>query len=45
MSPRIQPIRAKHSGKVLDVRDVSPANGARIQQYDWLGGNNQRWNL
>jgi hypothetical protein len=38
-------IRAKHSGKVLDVEGVSMANGADIQQYDWLGGDNQRWEV
>ena len=36
-------VTAKHSGKVLDVRGVSTANGAQIQQWDYLGGDNQRW--
>jgi hypothetical protein len=44
MNPR-QTIRAKHSGKVLDVEGVSTANGAKIQQWDYLGGNNQEWKL
>jgi hypothetical protein len=39
----LRTIRAKHSGKVLDVEGVSTTNGADIQQYDWLGGDNQRW--
>jgi hypothetical protein len=37
------PIRAKHSGKVLDVAGISTANGAQLQQWDYLGGNNQKW--
>ena len=39
------PIRAKHSGKVLDVAGISMANGADIQQWDYLGGTNQKWTL
>jgi hypothetical protein len=39
------PIRAKHSGKVLDVAGISMANGAQIQQWDYLGGDNQKWRL
>jgi subtilisin family serine protease len=39
------PIRAKHSGKVLDVAGISMANGARLQQWDYLDGNNQKWTL
>ncbi|MEH0153304.1 carbohydrate-binding protein [Limibacter armeniacum] len=31
------------SGKSLDVQDVSTANGARIQQWDWSSGQNQQW--
>jgi fibronectin type 3 domain-containing protein len=31
--------------KSLDVADVSTANGARIQQWDYTGGNNQRWRI
>jgi hypothetical protein len=42
----VKPDKIKeHSGKVLDVDGVSTANGADIQQYDWLGGDNQRWKL
>src|SRR4051794_18651250 len=31
------------SGKVLDVPGFSTRDGARIQQYTWNNGNNQRW--
>ena len=31
------------SGKVLDVTGGSKANGAPIQQYDFLNGSNQQW--
>lgn len=31
------------SGKALDVKDNSTANGARIQQWDYSGGLNQQW--
>ncbi|MDZ5446188.1 RICIN domain-containing protein [Micromonospora sp. 4G57] len=33
-------LTAKHSGKVLDVKDVNGSNGALIQQWDWWGGAN-----
>ena len=33
----------EHSGKVLDVSDVSQANGALVHQWDWVDGPNQRW--
>jgi hypothetical protein len=39
------PIRAKHSNKVLDVTGISTANGARIQQYNYLGGDNQLFRI
>ncbi|WP_189082361.1 RICIN domain-containing protein, partial [Mangrovihabitans endophyticus] len=32
-------------GKALDVRDVSTANGAAIQQWDYTGGTNQQWQV
>jgi len=38
-------IVAKHSGKVLDVTDASTANGAKVQQWEYAGGNNQKWYL
>lgn len=38
-------ICAKHSGKCLDIRGgvTSRANGAAVQQYDYLGNDNQQW--
>jgi Ricin-type beta-trefoil lectin domain-like/Secretion system C-terminal sorting domain len=39
----IYKIEAKHSGKSLDVLNVSTANGANVQQYGYGGGNNQKW--
>lgn len=36
---------ASHSGKVLDVLANSMDNLAPIVQFDWHGGNNQRWLL
>jgi beta-glucosidase len=38
-------IVAQHSGKVLDVDGASMGNGAPIQQYDYLGGDNQLFRL
>ncbi len=49
---RIQNIGASHfkiisvaSGKVLDVSDASKEVGAKILQYDWNDGYNQKWHL
>ncbi|MDI1465156.1 RICIN domain-containing protein [Catellatospora sp. KI3] len=36
---------ARHSGKCLDVRDVSTANGARLQQWTCTGGPAQSFRL
>ncbi|MER5832867.1 RICIN domain-containing protein [Streptomyces sp. NPDC002130] len=41
----VTPLFAKHSGKVLDVSGISPDNGAPVIQWDWWGGDNQRWRL
>lgn len=38
-------ITSKHSGKCLDASGWSRENGARIIQWDWHGGANQRWQL
>jgi hypothetical protein len=41
-------ITAKSSGKCLDVTGGSNAvadNGARLQQWDYLGGDNQKWRV
>ena len=40
---RFYRIRAKHSGKVLDVTGGSRENGARVIQWDQTGGANQLW--
>ena len=40
-----RPLFAQHSGRVIDVDDISTANGAAIIQWDWWGGGNQRWRL
>ncbi len=34
---------ARHSGKALDVRDRSLANGALLQQWTSRGSDNQKW--
>ncbi|MGW0536568.1 RICIN domain-containing protein [Streptomyces sp. NPDC003032] len=38
---------AKHSGKVLDVAGgaATNGNGARIHQWEWKGGDNQKWSI
>ncbi|MBL7813723.1 MAG: RICIN domain-containing protein [Saprospiraceae bacterium] len=33
------------SGKVLDLSGSSTTNGAKIQIWDWNGGNNQLWKI
>ena len=38
-------ICAKHSGKCLDVSGSSTADGANVQQWDYTGADNQKWNL
>jgi serine protease AprX len=38
-----QRILARHSGKALDVWAFSNQNGAQIVQWDWHGGDNQRF--
>ncbi len=34
-----------NSGKVLDVTNASTSNGAMIQQWDYVGGANQQWQV
>ncbi len=41
----IYKISNKNSGKVLDVRNSSLQNGARIQQWDFFGSDNQLWRI
>ncbi|WP_162889943.1 RICIN domain-containing protein [Streptomyces olivoreticuli] len=38
---------AKHSGKVLDVDggDAKNDDGARVQQWDWVSWDNQKWSI
>ncbi len=36
-------ITARHSGKALDVANVSTADGANVHQWSYVGGNNQKW--
>lgn len=38
-------IISKHSGKALEVLDGSIADGAPIEQYDFLGKSSQQWQL
>ncbi|MWC30354.1 RICIN domain-containing protein [Paenibacillus sp. MMS18-CY102] len=38
-------ITAKSSSKALDVSNVSIADGAAVQQWDYTGGSNQKWVL
>ncbi len=38
-------IVAKCSGKAMDVADVSKNPGANIHQWDYVGGENQKWKL
>jgi hypothetical protein len=38
-------LRNRHSGKVLDVSEISQANGARVWQWHDTGGANQRWRV
>lgn len=38
-------IKSKNSGKALDVEGRSTAAGANVLQWDYSGGNNQKWIL
>lgn len=38
-------IKARHSGKVLDVYQWNPNNGAEIRQWTDLNGTNQQWQV
>ena len=39
------PLRARHSGKALDVAGISPDAGAPLIQWGYWGGGNQRFRL
>ncbi|HEX4748332.1 MAG TPA: RICIN domain-containing protein [Bryobacteraceae bacterium] len=45
VSGAVYAISNAQSGRVLDVLMASTANGAQIQQYDYLGGPNQLWSF
>ncbi len=36
-------ITNRNSGRVIDVSGQSTANGAIVEQWDWNGGGNQKW--
>ncbi len=38
-------IISRYSGKALDVEAVSTGNGANVHQWDYVGGNNQQWEI
>ncbi|MFP8958530.1 alpha-amylase domain-containing protein [Natrialbaceae archaeon A-CW3] len=38
-------LTASHSGKALDVADVSMADGVNVHQWEYVGGDNQHWHL
>jgi hypothetical protein len=38
-------IRNKYSGKVLDISELSTSNGTVIQQWEYLNGRSQQWQL
>ena len=38
-------LRAKHSGRCLDLTGWSQADGVQIEQWDCHDGENQRWSL
>ncbi|MHA7060153.1 RICIN domain-containing protein [Aquimarina sp. M1] len=45
VSGSVYEIKNKASGKSMDVSDVSLNNGARIQQWEFSGGDNQKWRV
>jgi len=44
-SGRTYEMKAKHSGRCLDIAGVGMQNAANAQQYDCHGGANQQWTL
>ena len=40
-----RPIISRYSGRCLDVKSASTANGANVQQYSCHGGANQAWDV
>ncbi|HEA28436.1 MAG TPA: T9SS type A sorting domain-containing protein [Leeuwenhoekiella sp.] len=45
IEPGYYKISSKNGGKVLDVAQCSTADGANVQQFQWVGGDCQRWGL
>lgn len=45
LGPQYYKIVNRNSGKVLDVTGLSTLNGTEIQQWDYLGGDNQQWQI
>ena len=43
VSPTYYRLTNRNSNKVADVAGQSTADGARVKQYPWNGGNNQQW--
>jgi hypothetical protein len=43
--PGTYKIIARHSGKAMDADAGGSTNGAWVQQWDYLGGSNQKWNI
>lgn len=41
--PAYHRLTNRNSGKVADVPGQATADGTRIKQYSWNGGNNQQW--
>lgn len=41
----IYSVKASCSGKAMDVAEVSKTPGANIHQWDYVGGENQKWKL
>lgn len=41
----IYQVKARHSGKVLDVATNSTANGALVNQWTYAGAANQKWKI
>ncbi len=44
-SGHIYKVISQNSGKALDVKDVSTADGASLQQWTYGGGSNQKWRV
>ncbi|MFE3247476.1 RICIN domain-containing protein [Streptomyces sp. NPDC059209] len=41
----VRPLISVNSGLALDVKDISKADGAPIQQWKWWGGDNQKFRM